>query len=135
VRRLLAAAVVVLALAGATGCEASMTITAKADPARPACFGAGSIAGVVTPAGATPKVVLQRTEGGKWVDWKWFVSHTSEGRHVISTTVDSAGKYRLSFLVPRSSATLHLRARSAGSGATSPGVYVTPRPAEPGDCG
>ena len=127
-RRILTAGLMVVGLLVASGCqpaEPAMTITAKAS-AFPTCGGDGELAGKVTPKTATSKVVLQRTKGGKWVDWV-TPQGAGETPRVQTSTVFSDGGYQLYFMVPNSTATIHIRARSDKGTAFSPGVYVTPR--------
>ena len=115
-----------MALVATTGCEPKMTITAKMEERgiRPA-FNA-HVVGTITPAKATKTVVLQRTQGGKWVDWKQYPDgFIDKGLQLITAPVNqTTGAYRLTFYVD-TAGPLHLRVRSAG-GAVSPGFYVTP---------
>lgn len=127
-RRVLAVLVAVLGLTLATACEQSMTITDGA--VKPAC-GNNAVEGKVSPVGATPKVVLQRTVNGKWVDWQWYTgSDDAERPHAISArpNMDDGG-YFISYADRKPNGqlltgTIHLRVRSNGGGAVSKGFYV-----------
>lgn len=115
-----------------TACEPSATITAKPDDATPVCASADWIRGKVTPASATPKVALQRTVGGKWVDWKWYATESSStGQQTLWAKVDGSGAYALSYRIPGSTTPIHLRVRSSGGGVVSPGFYVKPTSDDP----
>lgn len=135
-RRILMLVALAAGALGVAACEPApkVTITAKA-PSKGYCGTAVEIKGTVTPSDATPKVVLQRTEGGKWVDWIWVSSgSSSEKPHRISATVDG-GEYSSSFYMPISKNVLHLRVRSNGGSVVSNGVYVTPAAVDPYQCG
>lgn len=109
--------------------EPAMAITATPDDAKPACSDNAYITGEVDPAGATSKVVLQRTEGGKWVDWRWRSRDSDSTLGQVGATVQQRGDvgiFELPYLVPGSKSTLHLRVRSSGGGFVSKGFYVTP---------
>lgn len=134
-RKFLAMAVLAVGCLGvmAPSCqpaETAMTITAKPSATRPECGGNEDVTGIVTPKAATSKVVLQRTVGGKWVDWKWREGNYDTTDGVLSATLlpgsgDSAS-YTVLFWA-NSTSTLHLRVRSSGGGYVSPGFYVTPK--------
>lgn len=135
-RRILGAVAVLVAVVGLMACEPTppkptVTITAKPDSTKPYCGGGSWIRGKVTPAAATPQVVLQRTKNGKWEDWVWRISYDSRPPGKIVAKVDSAGAYKLPYAIPLSTSTLHLRVRSNGGGVTSPGFYVSPRTDDP----
>lgn len=131
-RRVLAVAAAVVMLAVGAGCEPStpepkVAMTARSYPAKPKCYSSARIEGNINGT-KTSSVVLQRTVGGKWVDWKWYqTGDTAEQPHRISTAPDYDGTYALSYLGPWSApeTVLHLRARSAGGSVVSNGVYVT----------
>lgn len=110
--------------------ETAMAITAKPNLTKPECGGNEYISGVVTPNGATSKVVLQRTVGGKWVDWKWREGNWDTTDGVLSATPISHGDgtayYNMNYWA-NSTSTIHLRVRSNGGGYVSPGFYVTPK--------
>lgn len=104
------------------------TIWAKAQEAKPACNTQSYITGNVKPAGATPKVILQRTVDGKWVDWMWKTQQTGSRIRILFGNVQSDGTYRIGFTVPGTEgATYHLRVRSEGGSVASNDVYVTPK--------
>lgn len=126
VRRFLAVAAVAVVLMVATGCEPSMTITAKPDPA-PMSTTNSYVRGTVTPATATAKVVLQRTVGGKWVDWQacQATGCWSKPAKVPTANVNqSTGAYAIAYPVQWCAHTLHLRVRSEGGSAFSPAFYT-----------
>ena len=126
VRRFLAVAAVAVVLMVATGCEPSMTITAKPDPA-PMSTTNSYVRGTVTPATATAKVVLQRTVGGKWVDWQACpaVGCQGDASKVPAANVNqSTGAYAIAYPVQWCAHTLHLRVRSEGGSAFSPAFYT-----------
>ena len=125
-KRALGVLAVAMALVLATGCEPTATIDAHA--------AAGcdwtTFYGKVTPKDATPKVVVQRTVGGKWVDWKWYESWlTSAQAHVITAPVDkSDGTFQVEIAndpanAARLSGSIHVRVRTNG-GQAGPGFYV-----------
>lgn len=131
-KKILLAAAALLLVVAATGCEPSATITAKPDDTTPVCTSSDWIRGKVTPATATPRVALQRTVGGKWVDWKWYATTSSSGgQQIVWAKVSGSGSYAMSYRIPASTTTLHLRVRSEGGGAVSPGFYVTPTSDDP----
>lgn len=125
-RKMAVILVAVLALVAVTGCEPKSTVTADRTES---CTGL-QVRGVVTPADATKGVVLQRTVGGKWVDFEWWQTYDSgEPKAPVSSTVNSAGGYYLN--VPRShwgqtlSGTVHFRVRTNLNGGISPSWYTT----------
>lgn len=129
------AALVLMALVATTGCEPKMTITASLDAgSRPGCGQVASVFGSVNPPAATKRVVLQRTQGGKWVDWKWISGTTGEAPHVLSAVPEPDGKYRIGLAVPSTTSAIHLRVRSDGGVGVSAGFYVTPTEYDPGQC-
>ena len=130
-RRALVAVAVSTVLLVACQPAPTATITNKADPARPICGSTGRLYGTVSPAGATPKVVLQKTRNGKWEDWIWLQGlGSTEGSHRIYGTVDpSTGAWSFQYSVPIEAKTIHVRVRSLGGSVASPGLYLTPRPA------
>ena len=136
-RRVLAASLVVLALAGATACqppaEPAMTIYATSQP-QPECESIQGITGTVTPGGATPRVVLQQSVSGKWQDWTGYSQHGGQP-HLLAANVSSTGTYRINYMVPRTTNTRKLRIRSNGGTRFSPTFYITPWSAQPGRCG
>jgi hypothetical protein len=78
----------------------------------------------------TPKVTVQRTVGGKWVDLKWYrTSDTGEQAGAITATVDSGSKFRTTFVQEyygqKLPGTIHLRVRSAGGTVISNDRYLT----------
>lgn len=124
-RRALAIAVVLVALVVGTGCEPAMKITAR--PVQPACYN-DAVTGTVTPAGATTKVVMQRTVSGKWVDWKWYRGSDPVPR-VLTATPDAEGVYQLDYEGEKPDGTpltgvVHFRVRSSGGGTVSNDFYV-----------
>lgn len=135
-RRFLAAAAVAVALVGgATACqpaEPAMTITAKAKP-YPLAASTSQITGTVTPAKATTKVVLQRTKGGKWVDWQACPATGCGGfaPKVPQANVNqSTGAYSIDYPVQWCGQVIHLRVRSNGSTAYSKDFYTQADPHE-----
>lgn len=126
-RRLATVAAAVALLFAATGCEPKMTITAKDVNKTDACGLRMYVEGKVTPATATSRVVLQQTTGGKWVDVKGWADQndvyskpaSARAAAVASTT----GEYSIVYVVDWHGIK-HLRVRSSGSGAVSPGFYV-----------
>lgn len=134
-RRVWMAAAAVLCIVAATGCEPAptATITAKA-PSKGYCGTTVTVTGTVTPASATPRVVLQRTVKGKWVDWMWILGDTGEQPHRMYGTVTN-GKYEIPFYMPISKNVLHLRVRSNGGSVVSNGVYITPTQVDTYQCG
>ena len=129
---------------GAPSCqpaEPAMTITGAVE----SHCGDHTLSGVVAPAKATTKVVVQRTVGGKWVDWKWYeTTLNSEPLHALAATPNKAtGAYsvRIAFghsdgigkpITDLTGTTIHLRVRSNGGSATSPGWYWKMPPYETG---
>lgn len=132
-RRTLVVAVAMLGLA-LTAClptEPVMTITAK--PVK-ACRN-NAISGVVTPAEAIEKVVLQRTVNGKWQDWNWYYGSDVYPRIITARVYQDDGTYQLEFEPekpggPELSGTIHFRVRSSGGTKFSKSFYVT----YPGSC-
>lgn len=125
-RKLLAMVAFGILVVAATGCEPAMTIAAKPDP-NPMSVTYSHVRGVVAPASATKKVVLQRTVGGKWVDWKACPAVGCQGdpAKVPTANVDqSTGSYAIAYPVQWCAYVLHLRVRSAGATAFSPGFYT-----------
>ncbi len=125
-RRILIAAAMSVGVLAATACqptEPAMTITAKRTSS---CLANPTVEGKVTPATATPKVVLQRSSGGKWTDFKWYqTAESSEVAHVITDALDGGGAYVLRFDPSNLKGTQKFRVRSNGSGYVSPSVYFT----------
>lgn len=119
---LMAAAVLVVA----SGCTPSAKITADTDGAAD-CGTEITMGGSVTPADATPKVVLQRTVNGKWVDWKWHEGYTYSAPHIIEAKVDRWGSWYMDPRAPVApvGGVFHLRVRSAGGTVVSNSMYVT----------
>lgn len=125
-RKIVAAIVAISAWAMLSSCTPAATITAVPDTTRPACYDLLTINGQIDPAGATTKVVLQRTVGGKWVDWIWYQTGDSdEQAHRLYGVVDSDGSYFLNYNAPWWATTVHLRVRSGGGSVVSPSFYVT----------
>lgn len=123
-----------VALVATTGCEPKMTITAKPIDTRPGCGQIASVYGTVKPAKATTKVVIQRTVGGKWVDWKWVTGDTGDTTpHLLSAVPRSDGGFEIGFQVPFDPSPIHMRVRSAG-GTASPAFYMTPTEYDSGQC-
>lgn len=123
----LAAAFVIV---GAPSCEPSMTISAVPSTG---CW-SGVVEGQVTPANATAKVVLQRTVGGKWVDWKWYRTQVDTTKRILSDVPNDEGVYVIQFTRQHESGaqwsgTLHLRVRS-NAGYIGPSWYAK----IPADC-
>ena len=136
-RRALVALTLVLCGVAAVACQpaSKATITAKAQMTKPGCKSDSYISGAVKPAGATPRVWLQRTEGGKWVDWKWHTGSSGGRVRYLYGNVQDDGAYRIQYSVPSTEGvTYHLRVRSEGGGAFSNGVYITPTDYLPGFC-
>ena len=129
-RRILAAASMVVLLGAAACLPSEKPMTVTDGPMQPACLNNGA-EGTIEPIGATPKVVLQRTVGGKWVDWKWYeAGMDSEKPHVLSA---APSKFDGSYVIKYSdrkpdgtklSGVIHLRVRSNGGGYTGKGFYV-----------
>jgi hypothetical protein len=130
---LVAAAVAVVAMAACEPTPPTVAMTVKSVPAKPAC---GTVAQLVGNTGGTKasSVVLQRTSGGKWVDWKWVDSWDSQDPHLLTARPNSAGDYKLSWLAPTKRGTYHLRVRSAGGSVVSNDIYVSTFEEIPGDC-
>mgnify|MGYP006921472627 CR=1 FL=1 len=130
-RKLLAVGVVVVGflLVQVAPASAAVTITAKA-VGKPTCYNSARIEGYLTPATATPRVVLQRTVGGKWQDWKWYTI-LEEGQwrkpHILTSGIGDGGipaHYSVQYLGTARASIIHLRVRSNGGSVVSPGVYV-----------
>jgi hypothetical protein len=120
-----------------TGCEPKMTITAQATgPGTTVCGLVMHVKGTVTPpANATPKVVLQESQQGKWVDAKGAPSADAwlDGVNTVRTAnVAKSGAYTITMYVYWFG-TKHLRVRSNESKGLSPSFYVTTTSYE-GDC-
>lgn len=131
-RKMLTIAVAMVAVVAFSGCEPAMKITAKT-PRHPLAASTSYVEGTVSPAKATPRVYLQRTVGGKWVDWKACpaVGCGADKPKVPVANVDQkTGKYRMAFPVPWCGTVLHLRVRSAGETEFSPGFYLEANPYE-----
>lgn len=130
-RRVLVAVALVLGALSVAACEPvtppepTVGMTAKSDPAKPRCGSPAYLAGSIGET-ATSKVVLQRTSGGKWVDWKWYETGDSDEEPHVLSDVPRYGEFMIGYRVPSSKTTIHLRARSAGGSVVSNGVYVTP---------
>lgn len=127
-----AAAVLTLTVAACQPAEPKMTITATA-PMFPQAFTTSHVSGKVTPANATGKVVLQRTVNGKWVDWK--ACPGSCGPDDIpkvprANVNQTTGAYSIAYPVQWCGIVLHLRVRSEGGTAFSPGLYREADPHE-----
>jgi hypothetical protein len=126
VKRLGLVAAAVAVIFAMTGCEPSMTITAKDDAGAygTSCGLMIHVNGNVTPISATPKVVLQTTKGGKWVDAQgradWNAAPTTRTANVSKST----GGYSIPYVVDWYMTSKHLRVRSAGGGSFSPSFYV-----------
>lgn len=140
-RRALLTLVAASACLAALACQPSTpkaTISATPESAKPGCRQETDLHGAVKPAGATRNVTLQRTVGGKWVDWKWKRGSSGGEIKYLSTKVLSDGTYRLRFTTPDTEGqTYHLRVRSEGGGVFSNDVYITPTeyPWTVGGCG
>lgn len=129
-RNLVTMVVAVAALVLLASCTPTVTITAKPAKTKATCWENVRVEGIVTPKDATSRVVLQRTEGGKWVDWLWYnTGESEEVPHRIAGDVQrfegQNGEYSLDFNTPWWATTLHLRVRSNGGSVVSPGFYVT----------
>lgn len=126
-RRILVSAVLVLTLAAATSCTPAATISARPDP-YPRVAETSYVRGTVEPATATTKVVLQRTIGGKWVDWKACDSegcNTASPPRVRRANVDQVtGGYAIAYPVQLCGVVLHLRVRTLEGGSFSKGFYT-----------
>lgn len=129
-RRIIGAVAVVAAflIVQAAPASAAVTITAKA-VGKPTCRNGARIEGGVLPVGATRRVVLQRTVGGKWQDWKWWNSgeeSTWAKPHLLTDVPESfeQGHYSIQYLGSVKASIIHLRVRSNGGSVVSPGVYV-----------
>lgn len=83
-----------------------------------------TLSGKVTPASATPRVVVQRVIDHRWVDRDSAAVNTSTGAYSVSIKPSQTGTYKL-------------RVRSAGGSVLSSIVYVTikPKPASTGGGG
>lgn len=133
-KKALLIAALLIGCAVTTACDPVTTITATT-ASRPGCGQTATIDGTVTPASATGRVVLQRTVGGKWVDWKWVTGNTGEVPHVLRSKVaPDTGTYVIPFQVPFSTNTIHLRVRSDGGSVVSRGMYVTPTEYDDDQC-
>lgn len=117
-----------LVMLAATACkptpEPTVSITAK--PIQPACYNHG-LEGVA-PAGAA-SVVLQRTVNGKWQDWIWYEGGLPYEQPHRITAPTRGGDYAIQFsdrtpTGQKLSGVIHIRVRSGGGSAVSPGVYV-----------
>lgn len=136
-RRLILAAGLALGfvIVGAPSCQPGVTITATPNDLTPGCGAVAYLTGTVTPATATPRVVLQRTVGGKWVDWEWYSDAIDNTKGRLGASVNqSTGAYSVAYWAPITAQTLHLRVRSNGGGAVSNGPYVTTVADSPGQC-
>jgi hypothetical protein len=69
--------------------------------------------------------VLQKTERGVWKDWIW-PPYGGGGSQRLTAKPAADGTWSMTYLVPNSAATIHLRVRSAGGTVFSNSVYVTP---------
>lgn len=126
-RRILLTVGLTLAVVGGAACQPTepAMITAASSVG---CDGA-YVTGKVAPAKATTKVILQRTVGGKWVDWSWYQTYLDlEKAHVLSGAPDATGAYEIQFVhshypAGRLTGTLHLRVRSNG-GHIGPSWYM-----------
>lgn len=124
-RTLAAAGLAIVMLVACQPTEPSMTITAA--ELTPKCLNS-VIIGKVTPANATSKVVLQRTVGGKWVDWKWYVGGHSPAALITDAPI-ADGTFYLPYDTEKPdgtplTGTVHLRVRSSGGTQFSNGLYV-----------
>ena len=125
---------VALGVMGLTGCEPAMTITAKIapppSPITPVCLNDPEIIGTVTPPDATKKVVLQRSSGGKWTDFKWYTTLDSSAEPELLTSGVNPydGGYAIQvqryYIGAKLRGVQSFRVRSAGSSAVSPKVYI-----------
>lgn len=131
---LVAALVVAFLIVGAPSCqptEPAMTITAKVGQKPGACGDHVRIEGIVAPASASSRVVLQHTVGGKWVDLAWYKDSDADSTPVlIAGPVNKpGGNYSLYFATRHGdtymSGTRHYRVRSDKGTAFSPGLYIT----------
>lgn len=121
-----------VALVALSACEPKSTVTATVGP-RDCLNQEMTVTGKVDPPNATKKVVLQRTVGGKWVDFSWYQTGGDSGevKVVRTAAVNSSGGYY--FYVPdvyswtweRLSGTIHFRVRTEGNGGISPSWYTT----------
>lgn len=124
----LAALVTVVAL---TGCKPEPASTVTATVAPRDCLNQNMyVSGKVTPAAATKGVVLQRTSGGKWVDFAWYSTQDSgEVRAPIKASVNqSSGNFAMTvvreYWGQQLDGTYHFRVRTEGSGGVSPSWYA-----------
>lgn len=135
-RRILAITAMAAAVLIGAACqptEPAMTISAKPDK-NPLAYTTSYVRGKVTPSTATAKVVLQRTVGGKWVDWQSCPATGCDGAtppKIPRANVDPAtGAYAIAYPVQWCGKILHLRVRSNGGSTTSPGFYTQATPGE-----
>lgn len=133
-RKLMVLGVAVMALVvGATACQPTepameIRVTMVEVVRTPGCAISETVPGDVIPHDATPKVVLQRTSGGKWVDWSWFTDSDDTTKGLITATPDAHGVFEVHYMVPRTAGTTyHLRLRSNGGTHFSDGFYITPK--------
>ena len=127
-KRTILAALGVMVLLAACQPTPTATITATA-PRNPYCWNPIEITGTVTPADATPRVVLQRTVGGKWVDWQWITYPADTTRtRLVAVPNPTTGAYRLTFMAPgEEGVTVHIRVRSDDGTSFSNAPYITTR--------
>lgn len=123
-RRILGLVAVAGAVLAVSACEPAMTITAHPSEGQPLTCDSWQVTGKVSPASATPKVVLQMTVKGKWVDAK--APATFDAPHTVrsANVSQSTGGYAINVQYVWSY-TQHFRVRSNGGGAVSPSFYVT----------
>jgi hypothetical protein len=126
-KRLLLALALLVAVTACDPAPPKATITATPAAKYVAIAHDTYISGKVTPAGATPKVVLQRTVGGKWVDLVERPTSFLNDKPVLRSAAvnPTTGAYKIT-MYPGTYSVLHLRVRSNGGTVVSPSFYVTP---------
>lgn len=130
-RRILAVgAAALLFMVGAAACEPTppaepaMTITAAPNPSLVSCGLLMHVEGTVTPATATPKVVLQFYAGGKWTDVVAGDSYIGAWSLRTANVSKTSGGYSIALLVGWLDSTMRLRVRSSAGSAVSHSMYV-----------
>lgn len=111
---------------GAPSCQPETPMTIRATPrtTKPVCGASEYVTGNVNPDDATSTVTIQRTIGGKWVDWDWYPKADSTRKSKLVGSVLS-GQFKILYMAPKEKTTVHMRVRSSKGQYVSPGFYVS----------